>query len=100
MVVPIFSSQAVSSKEGKQVECIVIEVFGSVISSRYVIEPQILGPIFGTWVEVCPEPNYFNTLPLREQLAQLGKCEFMDPAEFSDGVSFLKGKKRMRKKIS
>lgn len=37
--------------------------------------------------------NYFNTLPLREQLAQLGKCEFMDPAEFSDGVSFLKGKK-------
>jgi len=37
--------------------------------------------------------NYFNTLPLREQLAQLGKCEFMDPAEFSDGVNFLKGKK-------
>jgi ketol-acid reductoisomerase len=37
--------------------------------------------------------NYFNTLPLREQLAQLGKCEFMDPAEFTDGVNFLKGKK-------
>jgi ketol-acid reductoisomerase len=37
--------------------------------------------------------NYFNTLPLREQLAQLGKCEFMDSTEFSDGVSFLKGKK-------
>ena len=37
--------------------------------------------------------NYFNTLPLREQLAQLGKCEFMDPAEFTDGVSYLKGKK-------
>ncbi len=37
--------------------------------------------------------NYFNTLPLREQLAQLGKCEFMDPAEFSDGIAFLKGKK-------
>jgi len=37
--------------------------------------------------------NYFNTLPLREQLAQLGKCEFMDSAEFSDGVSYLKGKK-------
>jgi ketol-acid reductoisomerase len=37
--------------------------------------------------------NYFNTLPLREQLAQLGKCEFMDPAEFSDGVAYLKGKK-------
>jgi len=37
--------------------------------------------------------NYFNTLSLREQLAQLGKCEFMDPAAFSDGVSVLKGKK-------
>jgi len=37
--------------------------------------------------------NYFNTLSLREQLAQLGKCEFMDPAEFSDGVAYLKGKK-------
>ena len=37
--------------------------------------------------------NYFNTLALREQLAQLGKCEFMDQAEFSDGVSYLAGKK-------
>jgi len=37
--------------------------------------------------------NYFNTLSLREQLAQLGKCEFMDPTEFTDGASFLKGKK-------
>ena len=37
--------------------------------------------------------NYFNTLPLREQLAQLGKCEFMDQAEFTDGVSYLSGKK-------
>ena len=37
--------------------------------------------------------NYFNTLPLREQLAQLGKCEFMDPAEFTDGVTYLTGKK-------
>lgn len=37
--------------------------------------------------------NYFNTLPLREQLEQLGKCRFMDPSEFSDGVEALKGKK-------
>jgi len=37
--------------------------------------------------------NYFNTLPLREQLAQLGKCEFMDISEFSDGVQALVGKK-------
>tara|TARA_R110000796_G_scaffold88850_3_gene191849 strand:+ start:62373 stop:63848 length:1476 start_codon:yes stop_codon:yes gene_type:complete len=37
--------------------------------------------------------NYFNTLSLREQLTQLGKCRFMETAEFSDGVSALKGKK-------
>ncbi len=37
--------------------------------------------------------NYFNTLSLREQLTQLGKCRFMQAAEFSDGVSALKGKK-------
>lgn len=37
--------------------------------------------------------NYFNSLPLREQLAQLAQCEFMDPSEFSDGVDVLVGKK-------
>lgn len=37
--------------------------------------------------------NYFNSLPLREQLAQLAQCEFMDPSEFSDGVDALVGKK-------
>ena len=37
--------------------------------------------------------NYFNTLSLRDQLTQLGKCRFMDASEFSDGVSALKGKK-------
>ncbi|WP_105201031.1 MULTISPECIES: ketol-acid reductoisomerase [unclassified Pseudoalteromonas] len=37
--------------------------------------------------------NYFNSLPLREQLAQLGQCEFMDRSEFSDGVQVLLGKK-------
>lgn len=37
--------------------------------------------------------NYFNTLPLRLQLAQLGTCEFMDSSEFADGVSKLSGKK-------
>lgn len=37
--------------------------------------------------------NYFNTLSLREQLAQLGKCDFMDASEFADGVDYLKGKK-------
>lgn len=37
--------------------------------------------------------NYFNTLPLREQLNQLGVAEFMDITEFSDGVNALKGKK-------
>ena len=37
--------------------------------------------------------NYFNSLPLREQLIQLGQCRFMDPSEFTDGVNVLKGKK-------
>ena len=37
--------------------------------------------------------NYFNTLPLREQLAQLAKCRFMEMSEFADGVDALKGKK-------
>ncbi len=37
--------------------------------------------------------NYFNTLSLREQLQQLGKCRFMEASEFSDGVQALKGKK-------
>ncbi len=37
--------------------------------------------------------NYFNSLPLREQLNQLGTCEFMDKTEFADGINALKGKK-------
>ena len=37
--------------------------------------------------------NYFNTLSLREQLLQLGKCRFMSSEEFADGVSALEGKK-------
>jgi len=37
--------------------------------------------------------NYFNTLPLRQQLHQLGKCRFMDASEFHDGVGPLIGKK-------
>ena len=37
--------------------------------------------------------NYFNTLPLRLQLEQLGVCEFMDQSEFTDGVAALKNKK-------
>jgi ketol-acid reductoisomerase len=37
--------------------------------------------------------NYFNTLPLRLQLEELGKCRFMDASEFADGCDYLKGKK-------
>ncbi len=37
--------------------------------------------------------NYFNSLPLREQLEQLGKCRFMHLNEFEEGVEALKGKK-------
>ncbi|RJX27232.1 MAG: ketol-acid reductoisomerase [Desulfurivibrio sp.] len=36
--------------------------------------------------------NYFNTLPLRIQLEELGQCRFMDASEFN-GVDALKGKK-------
>ncbi|HIP83109.1 MAG TPA: ketol-acid reductoisomerase [Desulfocapsa sulfexigens] len=36
--------------------------------------------------------NYFNSLPLRLQLEELGQCRFMDISEF-DGVNALKGKK-------
>ncbi|MBN2509532.1 MAG: ketol-acid reductoisomerase [Spirochaetales bacterium] len=36
--------------------------------------------------------NYFNSLPLRLQLEELGQCRFMDRAEFN-GVEKLKGKK-------
>ncbi|MCG6200375.1 ketol-acid reductoisomerase [Psychromonas antarctica] len=35
--------------------------------------------------------NYFNTLPLREKLYQLGQCRFMDRSEFTDGCEFIKG---------
>lgn len=37
--------------------------------------------------------NYFNTLPLRVQLEELGKCRFMDREEFADGCDYLIGKK-------
>ena len=36
--------------------------------------------------------NYFNTLSLRQQLAELGRCRFMNASEFN-GVTALKGKK-------
>ena len=37
--------------------------------------------------------NYFNSLTLREKLAQLSKCRFMESDEFHNGVAALKGKK-------
>ncbi len=37
--------------------------------------------------------NYFNTLPLRLQLEQLGVCEFMDASAFTEGIKKLLGKK-------
>src|SRR3989339_2244690 len=36
--------------------------------------------------------NYFNSLPLRLQLEELGQCRLMDASEFN-GVEALKGKK-------
>lgn len=37
--------------------------------------------------------NYFNSLNLRQQLDQLGRCRFMDRSEFESGCDYLKGKK-------
>ncbi|HKK81633.1 MAG TPA: ketol-acid reductoisomerase [Prolixibacteraceae bacterium] len=37
--------------------------------------------------------NYFNSLPFRLQREELGKCDFMQIEEFSNGVDYLKGKK-------
>jgi len=37
--------------------------------------------------------NYFNSLPLRLQVAELAKCRFMHLDEFTDGVDALRGKK-------
>lgn len=36
--------------------------------------------------------NYFNSIPFREKLRQLGTCRLMDRSEFSEGVNALKGK--------
>lgn len=43
--------------------------------------------------------NYFNTLPLREQLNQLSHAEFMDSSQFADGVNALKGKKNRNRRL-
>ena len=37
--------------------------------------------------------NYFNSLSIREQQIELGKCRFMNKSEFSSGVNALIGKK-------
>ncbi|MFA5699673.1 MAG: ketol-acid reductoisomerase [Desulfuromonas sp.] len=37
--------------------------------------------------------NYFNTLPLRRQLEELGTCRFMGADEFRNGCDYVKGKK-------
>jgi len=37
--------------------------------------------------------NYFNTLPMRLKLEELGSCRFMDIAEFANGIEKAKGKK-------
>jgi ketol-acid reductoisomerase len=37
--------------------------------------------------------NYFNTLPMRLKLEELGTCRFMDASEFGGGCEYAKGKK-------
>jgi len=43
--------------------------------------------------------NYFNSLPLRLQLEQLGVCEFMDQSEFAEGTQALAGKKSSNRRM-
>jgi len=43
--------------------------------------------------------NYFNSLPLRLQLEQLGVCEFMDQSEFAEGIQALAGKKNSNRRM-
>jgi len=47
---------------------------------------------FRSRIEVLPVSNYFNSLPLRTQLQELGKCRFMDSSEFEAGITPLAGK--------
>ncbi len=37
--------------------------------------------------------NYFNSIPWNKKISELGKCDFMEPEEFDNGVNLLKGKK-------
>lgn len=37
--------------------------------------------------------NYFNSLPHRLKVKELGKCDFMQSSEFADGINQLLGKK-------
>lgn len=37
--------------------------------------------------------NYFNSLPFRRQVEELGQCRFMAREEFTNGCDYLKGKK-------
>ena len=37
--------------------------------------------------------NYFNTLTKTQKLEQLGKCDFLETSEFTNGLEVLKGKK-------
>ena len=38
-------------------------------------------------------PNYFNQLPWRRRLGQLGHCRFMEAAEFASGTAALEGQR-------
>lgn len=54
---------------------------------------QLISSVAKIFKDLNMTTNYFNTLSLREQLAQLAQCEFMSPSEFTDGVNVLLGKK-------
>ncbi|QBG48741.1 ketol-acid reductoisomerase [Verrucomicrobia bacterium S94] len=37
--------------------------------------------------------NYFNSLTMKQKLAEIGTCRFMDASEFANGIEAAKGKK-------
>ncbi len=61
-------------------------------ATMQLIEVFTTPSLFITIKEGIMGENYFNSLPLRLQLEELGKCRFMDSSEF-EGVEKLKGKK-------
>jgi ketol-acid reductoisomerase len=64
--------------------------FSQLLSGRIVV-PATRNLVRDPDGEHSMPSNYFNSLPLRRQLEQLGKCRFMDRGEFAGGTERLHG---------